>query len=155
MLWFLLCFCVVFMFLNVSKKTKNWIGGGWGSFGLINPRFSRIFRFFYLDKTPKWLNTRVFSHDATAGCWCRGHHRCAEGEGNVGKHCVHLHFWRKHSPDVLCYSNLKGLAQAKIIKKSVILFWFLNMTIWCKHVHRLELQKRRNSRISNFWHGCQ
>ena len=35
---------------------------------------------------------------------------------------------------------LKGLAQAKIIKKSVILFQVLNMTIWCKHVHRLELQ---------------
>ena len=25
--------------------------------------------------------------------------------------------------------NLKGLAQAKIIKKSLILFWLLNMTI--------------------------
>ena len=37
-----------------------------------------------------------------------------------------------------CY--LKGLAHAKIIKKSVILFRVLNMTIWCKHVHRLELQ---------------
>ena len=36
---------------------------------------------------------------------------------------------------------LKGLAQAKIIKKSVILFWLLYMTIWCEHVHRLELQK--------------
>ena len=36
---------------------------------------------------------------------------------------------------------LKGLAQANIIKKSVILFWLINMTIWCKHVHRLELQK--------------
>ena len=36
---------------------------------------------------------------------------------------------------------LKGLAQAKIMNKSVILFWLLNMTIWCKHVHRLELQK--------------
>ena len=35
---------------------------------------------------------------------------------------------------------LKGLAQAEIIKKSVILFRVLNMTIWCKHVHRLELQ---------------
>ena len=35
---------------------------------------------------------------------------------------------------------LKGLAQAKIIEKSVILFWLLNMTISCKHVHRLELQ---------------
>ena len=35
---------------------------------------------------------------------------------------------------------LKGLTQAKIIKKSVILFCLLNMTIWCKHVHRLELQ---------------
>ena len=40
---------------------------------------------------------------------------------------------------VSCLS-LKGLAQAKIIKKSVILFRVLNMTIWCKHVHRLELQ---------------
>ena len=39
-----------------------------------------------------------------------------------------------------CYpSYIKG--QAKIIKKSVILFCFLNMTICCKHVHRLELQK--------------
>ena len=38
-------------------------------------------------------------------------------------------------------THLKGLAQAKIIKKSVILFWLLNMTIWCKHVHGLELQK--------------
>ena len=36
--------------------------------------------------------------------------------------------------------GLKGLAQAKIIKNSVILFWLLNMTIWCKHGHRLELQ---------------
>ena len=36
--------------------------------------------------------------------------------------------------------KLKGLAQAEIIKKSVILFWLLDMTIWCKHVHRLELQ---------------
>ena len=35
---------------------------------------------------------------------------------------------------------LKGLAHAKIIKKSVILFRVFNMTIWCKHVHRLELQ---------------
>ena len=35
---------------------------------------------------------------------------------------------------------LKGLAQAKIIKKSVILFRVLNMTCTCKHVHRLELQ---------------
>ena len=37
-------------------------------------------------------------------------------------------------------NKLKGLAQAKIIKKSVIVFRVLNMTIWCKHVHRLELQ---------------
>ena len=33
------------------------------------------------------------------------------------------------------------MPRCKIIKKSVILFWLLNMTIWCKHVHRLELQK--------------
>ena len=32
------------------------------------------------------------------------------------------------SPAVGAYP-LKGLAQAKIIKKSVILFWLLNMTI--------------------------
>ena len=40
---------------------------------------------------------------------------------------------------VASYSILKGLAQAKILKKSVVLFWFL---IWpyYKHVHRLELQ---------------
>ena len=35
--------------------------------------------------------------------------------------------------------HLKGLAQAEIIKKSVILFRVLIMTIWCEHVHRLEL----------------
>ena len=40
----------------------------------------------------------------------------------------------------LAVKGLKGLAQAKIINKSVILFRVLNMTIWCKHVHRLELQ---------------
>ena len=38
-------------------------------------------------------------------------------------------------------TSLKGMAQAKSIKKSVILFWLLNMTISCKHVHRLELDK--------------
>ena len=38
-------------------------------------------------------------------------------------------------------NGLKRLNQAKIIKKSVILFWLVNMAIWCKHVHRLELQK--------------
>ena len=42
-----------------------------------------------------------------------------------------------HAPENIW---LKGLAQAKIIKKSVISFRVLNMTIWCKHVHRLELQ---------------
>ena len=30
--------------------------------------------------------------------------------------------------------------QAKIIKKSAILFWLFNMIICCKHVQRLELQ---------------
>ena len=44
------------------------------------------------------------------------------------------------SSDYLALISLKGLAHAKIIKKSVILFRVLNMTIWCKHVHRLELQ---------------
>ena len=32
------------------------------------------------------------------------------------------------------------IPRSKIIKKSVILFYINNMTIWCKHVHRLELQ---------------
>ena len=35
---------------------------------------------------------------------------------------------------------LKGLAQAKIIKKSMILFPVPSMTIRYKHVHKLELQ---------------
>ena len=66
--------------------------------------------------------------------------------------------------------TLKGLAQAKIIKKSVILFWLPYMTIWCKHVHRLELQQFFNFSsahspvrldietkflISNYWQPCQ
>ena len=37
--------------------------------------------------------------------------------------------------------SLKGQSQAKIIQKSVILFWLPNMAIWCEHVHRLELRK--------------
>ena len=41
----------------------------------------------------------------------------------------------------LIKNTLKGRAQNKFKNKSVILFWLLNMTIWCKHVHRLELQK--------------
>ena len=43
--------------------------------------------------------------------------------------------------NIVIFTHLKGLNQAKIVKKSVILFWLLNMTIWCKHVHRLELRK--------------
>ena len=43
--------------------------------------------------------------------------------------------------DNWCADLLKGLAQAEIIKKSVILFWLFNMTKWSKHVLRLELQK--------------
>ena len=35
---------------------------------------------------------------------------------------------------IIDITNLKGLAQAKIIKKSVILFRVLNMTIWYKLV---------------------
>ena len=38
------------------------------------------------------------------------------------------------------YKDIKG-SQAKIKKQSMILFWLLNITIWCQHVHRLELQK--------------
>ena len=86
-----------------------------------------------------------------------------------------LMWWRQHL-DVRSIgiqderNTLKGLAQAEIIKKSVILFWLFNMTVWCKHVHRLELQKVFNfcaahsparldietkSLISNYWQPCQ
>ena len=41
-------------------------------------------------------------------------------------------------------AGLKRQSQAEIIKKSVILFWLLDTTILCKHVHRLELQKLFN-----------
>ena len=43
--------------------------------------------------------------------------------------------WERSSKN----DTLKTHTQAKIIKKSVILFLLLNMTIWCKHVHRLKL----------------
>ena len=36
---------------------------------------------------------------------------------------------------------LKRHNQAKIIKKSVFLFQFLNMAIWCEYVYRIELRK--------------
>ena len=39
---------------------------------------------------------------------------------------------------------LKPHTQANIIKTSVILFWLPDMTIWCKHVHRLELREFSN-----------
>ena len=73
-------------------------------------------------------------------------------------------------PSIYTYRLLKGQAQAKIIKKSVILFWLLNMTIWCKHDHRLELQFffifcaahspvrldiQTKFLISNYWQPCQ
>ena len=44
---------------------------------------------------------------------------------------------------LLSGSIIKG-TRSKIMKKSVILFWLLNMTIWCKYVRRLELQKFLN-----------
>ena len=39
----------------------------------------------------------------------------------------HLYVYSQHY--IFHYSLLKGHAQVKIIKKSVILFWLLNMTI--------------------------
>ena len=36
---FVCVFCVVFLFPNVSKKVKNWIGG-WVGVSLTNPSFS-------------------------------------------------------------------------------------------------------------------
>ena len=53
---------------------------------------------------------------------------------------INLRSKDRYSVYCCCPAYLKGLAQAKIIKKSVILFRVLNMTIWCKHVQRLELK---------------
>ena len=50
-----------------------------------------------------------------------------------------MQFWSLYDNASYSQTVLKGLAQAKIIKKSVILFRVLIMTIWCEHVHRLEL----------------
>ena len=73
-----------------------------------------------------------------------------------------------YSIKVLKTTLLKRLAEAEIITKSIILVWLINMIIWCKHVHRLELHKLFNFcaahlpvrldietkfLISNFWHG--
>ena len=44
------------------------------------------------------------------------------------------------SSEISQFFSLKGLAQAKISKKSVILFRVFSMTIWCKHVQGIELQ---------------
>ena len=41
---------------------------------------------------------------------------------------------------------LKRHNQAKIIKKSVFLFWLFDMSIICQHVHGLELRKHCNSK---------
>ena len=54
-----------------------------------------------------------------------GHYKyltVSSAEIDFGRH----NLW---STDVRSVSHVKGLAQAKIIKSSVILFWLLNMTI--------------------------
>ena len=71
------------------------------------------------------------------------------------------------SLDTPASRQLKRHNQAKIIKKSLILFWFLiNMSIICEHVHGLELRRflklcvahlpvRREIRTKfNFGHVC-
>ena len=80
-------------------------------------------------------------------------------------------YWSSRYSHQTARAILKGLAQSKIIKKSVILFWLIDMTMWCKHVHRLELQKfflnfcaahfpvrldiETKLLISNYWQPCQ
>ena len=64
-------------------------------------------------------------------CLCHGH--CDPHSGkqkyNLNNHSP-AKLFNFHPPEVAMRSTtLKGLAQAKIIKKSVILFWLLNMTI--------------------------
>ena len=46
----ILCFFVCFFGVQVSLKIK--MGKGVGGWCLANPSFSRIFRFFKLNKTP-------------------------------------------------------------------------------------------------------
>ena len=46
---------------------------------------------------------------------------------------------------MVSHTEIKRINQAEIIKKSVILFWLLNMTMICKQVNRLEMP-----RFSNF-----
>ena len=46
--------------------------------------------------------------------------------------------------------NIRRQNQAKIIKKSVFLFWLLNRTIWCKHAHRLELHDLKKKLCCTF-----
>ena len=49
--------------------------------------------------------------------------------------------WSSGAVVVNIIIDLKRQNQAKIIKKTLFLFWFLNMAITCEHVHRLELRK--------------
>ena len=41
----------------------------------------------------------------------------------------------------ITFTKLKRHNQGEIIKKSVLLFWLLDMSIIYQHVHRLELRK--------------
>ena len=71
-------------------------------------------------------NTPYFSH-----LTCLSHMLYFLNTGNI--HLINcssiLHHNYKEDVHVFLLSTLKGLAQAKIIKKSVILLWLLNVTI--------------------------
>ena len=47
------------------------------------------------------------------------------------------------------WQNWKRHIQAEIIKKSLFLFWLLNMAIICEHVHRLELRQSLRFWVAN------
>ena len=61
-------------------------------------------------------------------------------------------------PKLKYTSDFNLLLKAKIIRKSVILFWFLNMTIWymsiCPHVH-MSIDIETKFQISYFGQQCR
>ena len=101
----------------------------------VNTRrwFKPIVGLFRLRLSHYWWTKFIFCTSITIGLWA---FNCLINQLRVFLVNTRI------QTNVSLIPDLKGLAQAKMIKKSVILFRFLNMTIWCKHVglHRLELQ---------------
>ena len=84
------------------------------------------------------LNRYLFSYYLDAGLIAKRHFNLVQPF-----QCYICWMWYMSGNCLIWRENvtLKAHTQTKIIKKSMILFWLPYMTIWCKHVHRLELQK--------------